>query len=192
MDELASFVQSQIDLKNSDQASPQHTDSHAKDLPKVTHIVKTEKSENVEPREPVFSSKPQIQSYSKKDSQPFYSNYVPLAARSRESVNRILTFEPLARCDFVSSGLYQFDNKPGNYRAWYSSFNSAVSEVRLKATQELNLMTKWLGKESSEQFKRLRSVHVGDPQIALNKAWGRLCEFYAAPEIIERSLFQRP
>lgn len=52
-------------------------------------------------------------------------------------------------------------------------------------------MTKWLGKESSEQVKRLCSVHVGNPQAALRKAWERLRECYAAPEIIEKSMFQR-
>ncbi|XP_047671761.1 uncharacterized protein LOC125145112 [Tachysurus fulvidraco] len=52
-------------------------------------------------------------------------------------------------------------------------------------------MTKWLGKESSEMVKRIRSVHVSNPGLALHKAWERLHECYAAPEIIERSLFQR-
>ncbi|KAI4796173.1 hypothetical protein KUCAC02_029408 [Chaenocephalus aceratus] len=105
------------------------------------------------------------------------------------------TMEPLAqylaRRDLVSSGLYQFDDKPENFRAWYSSFTSAVREVHLTATQELDLMTKWLGKESGEQIKRIRSVHVSNPSLALHRAWQRLHECYAAPEIIEESLFQR-
>ncbi len=39
--------------------------------------------------------------------------------------------------------------------------------------------------------KRIRSVHVSYPNLALHKAWERLHECFAAPEIIERSLFQR-
>ena len=52
-------------------------------------------------------------------------------------------------------------------------------------------MTKWLGKESCEYVKRIRSVHVGNPTEALRKAWERLHNCYAAPEIMEKSLFQR-
>ncbi len=75
----------------------------------------------------------------------------------------------LARRDLISSGLYQFDDKPENYRSWYSSFTSAAREVHLSATQELDLMTKWLGKESGEMVKRIRSVHVSNPNLALQK-----------------------
>ncbi|KAM7373874.1 hypothetical protein PAMP_006564 [Pampus punctatissimus] len=97
----------------------------------------------------------------------------------------------LARRDLVTSGLYQFDDKPENFRAWQSSFTNAVAEVQLRATQELDLMTKWLGKESGEQMRRIRAVHVNNADLALRKAWERLRDCYAAPEIIEQSLFQR-
>ncbi|KAL4009495.1 hypothetical protein ACER0C_003347 [Sarotherodon galilaeus] len=93
--------------------------------------------------------------------------------------------------DLIISGLYQFDDRPENYRAWCSSFTSATAEVQLTAIQELDLMTKWLGRESGDQVKRIRSVYVTNPTLALYKAWERLNECYAASEIIERSLFQR-
>ena len=82
----------------------------------------------------------------------------------------------LAQRDLVSSGLYQFDDKPENYCAWYSSFVSATSEVRLTPIQELDLMTRWLGKESGQQVRCIRSVHVINPSLALTKAWERLRE----------------
>ncbi|XP_060758870.1 uncharacterized protein LOC132869609 isoform X1 [Neoarius graeffei] len=97
----------------------------------------------------------------------------------------------MARRDLITSGLYQYDDRPENFRAWFSSFNGATAEVALTPTQELDLMTKWLGKESSNQVKRIRSVHINNPKTALKKAWERLWECYAAPEIIEKSLFQR-
>ncbi|KAM9793507.1 uncharacterized protein ACBT44_017962 [Syngnathus typhle] len=97
----------------------------------------------------------------------------------------------MARRDLITSGLYQYDDRPENFRAWYSSFSGAIAEVHLTPTQELDLMTKWLGKESSSQVKRIRSVHVNNPSAALKRAWERLCECYAAPEVIEKSLFQR-
>ncbi|XP_072894093.1 uncharacterized protein [Hemitrygon akajei] len=45
-----------------------------------------------------------------------------------------------ARRDLVTSGLYQFDDKPENYRAWYSTFTNAIDGFQLRATQELDLM----------------------------------------------------
>ncbi len=106
---------------------------------------------------------------------PYIAQYIPPATMPPQA-------EPLAqylaRRDLVSSGLYQFDNKPENYRSWYSSFTSAAHEVHLTATQELDLMTKWLGKESGEMVKWIRSVHVSNPNFALHKAWERLHECY--------------
>lgn len=61
----------------------------------------------------------------------------------------------------------------------------------LTAGEELDLLIRWLGKESSDHVKRLRSVHVRDPKAALHNAWERLTECYGAPEIIENALLQR-
>lgn len=91
----------------------------------------------------------------------------------------------------MTSGLYQFDDKPENFCAWQCSFTNVLAEVHLTATQELDLLTKWLGKESGEQVKRIRSVHMNNPNLALHKEWEILRDCYAAPEIIEQSLFQR-
>lgn len=89
------------------------------------------------------------------------------------------------------SGLYRFDDKPENFRAWQSSFKNAVAEVQLTATQELDLMTKWLGKESGEQMRCIRAMHVNNACLALREAWRRLRACYGGPEIIEQPLFQR-
>ncbi|XP_072926512.1 uncharacterized protein [Hemitrygon akajei] len=106
-----------------------------------------------------------------------------------------LAVEPVARYlaqrDLVTSGLYQFDDKPENYRAWHSTFTNAIDGVQLRATQELDLMAKWLGKESCEQVRCIRSVYINKPELALKKAWERLQEGYRGPEIIEAALCQR-
>lgn len=121
------------------------------------------------------------------NARPYVPQYIPPA-------NTPLVAEPLAqyltRQELVISGLYRFDDKPENYRAWYSSFTGAAEGVQLTATQELDLMTKWLEKESSEHVKRIRSVYVNNPNLALHTAWERLQECYAAPEIIEKVLSQ--
>ena len=97
----------------------------------------------------------------------------------------------LARRDLVSTSLFNFDDRPESYRAWESSFNNAVRGIGLTASQEMDLLTKWLGKESSEHVKRIRSVHVSDPEEALRKAWRRLQDCYASPEVIENAIFKK-
>jgi len=76
-------------------------------------------------------------------SSPFVPPYNSPASTSHQS-------EPLAqyiaRRDLITSGLYQYDDKPENFRAWLSSFTSATADVHLTPTQELDLMTRWLGK----------------------------------------------
>lgn len=97
----------------------------------------------------------------------------------------------LARRDLVSTSLYKFDDRPESYRAWQSSFNNATADVGLSATEMLDLLVKWLGTESVKHVKRIRSVHAGNPSVALEKAWARLQECYAAPEVAEKALFKR-
>ncbi|XP_059820511.1 uncharacterized protein LOC132391399 isoform X1 [Hypanus sabinus] len=101
------------------------------------------------------------------------------------------TLQYLARRDLVTSGLYQFDDKPENYRAWLSTFTNVIDGVQLSATQRLDLMAKWLGKESRDQVRRMRSVYINKPELALSEAWERLWERYGSPDIIERALYRR-
>lgn len=52
-------------------------------------------------------------------------------------------------------------------------------------------MTKWLGPESSEQAKRIRSVHILHPKSGLDMLWQRLEESYGAPEMVEHALLKK-
>lgn len=97
----------------------------------------------------------------------------------------------LGSTDLVGSSLYQFDDKPEHYHARQSLYNNVTQSLSLTALEELDLMTKWLSRESSNHVRRIRSVHVRNPDIALKKVWERLKKCYAAPEIIEKSLYQR-
>ena len=64
--------------------------------------------------------------------------------------------------EMVSSGLLAFDDCPENYWAWKASFLATTRELNLSDQEELNLLVKWLGPESSAQAKRIRSVHVNN------------------------------
>ena len=91
----------------------------------------------------------------------------------------------------MNTGLTKFDDKPESFRAWKSSFNTnAAKGLGLTASEELDLMTKWLGKESSQHVKRIRSVCINNLDAALKRAWERLKECYASSEVLESALFQ--
>lgn len=52
-------------------------------------------------------------------------------------------------------------------------------------------MIKWLGEESAEHAKRIRSVHVFDVTKALRLVWQRLEECYGSAEVVEDSLLRK-
>ncbi|XP_026159937.1 uncharacterized protein LOC113128663 [Mastacembelus armatus] len=97
----------------------------------------------------------------------------------------------LARRELVTTGLSKFDDSPENFRAWQSSFFNATQGLGLTYSEELDLLVKWLGKESSEHVKRIRAVHVTNPRAALHLSWQRLQECYGTPEMVEDALFKR-
>lgn len=84
----------------------------------------------------------------------------------------------LVRRKLVNSGLIKFNDRPESYWVWKSSFHNAIAGLNLSASEELNLLTKWLGNQSSEHVMRIRSVHVANPAAGLRRAWDRLEECY--------------
>lgn len=97
----------------------------------------------------------------------------------------------LARRELITTGLFKFDDTPENFRAWQSSFLNATEDINLTYSQELDLLVKWLGKESSEHVKRIRAVYATNPKAALQLSWDRLSECYAMAEVVENALFKK-
>ena len=95
----------------------------------------------------------------------------------------------LARSHLVTSGLTVYDEQPMNYWSWKMSFHSAIDNLDLSAGEQLDLLTKYLGKESAEQVKRIKSVNIRHPPTGLTMAWERLDELYGSPEAVEQALF---
>ncbi|XP_051792766.1 uncharacterized protein LOC127530319 [Acanthochromis polyacanthus] len=124
--------------------------------------------------------------------QPYYS---PLRVQPQLNPSDTTGMSDIARYfvrrELVSSGLTQFNDRPENYWAWRSSFINATRELSLNASEELDLLTKWLGRESSEHVRRIRFVYVANPAVGLRLAWERLEECYGSPEVIERALFEK-
>ncbi len=116
------------------------------------------------------------------------SRYLPQHSETSDMMDLV---KFLARRELVSSGLTRFDDRPESYRAWRSSFINTIKDLGLTASEELDLLSKWLGKESSEYVRRLRAVHIGNPDTALKMVWNRLDECYSSPEVIESALFKK-
>ena len=95
----------------------------------------------------------------------------------------------LARRELLTAGLTKFDDKPENYWAWRSAFSNATEDLGLKPSEELDLLAKWLGPESAEHARRVRSARINYPGEALSMVWQRLEEVYGSPEAMEASLF---
>lgn len=97
----------------------------------------------------------------------------------------------LCRKDLLSIRMTRFDDRPDGFRAWASSFKAMTSGLDLSAQEELDLLIKWLGPESSAQSSRLRSVYVQDYEAGLNAVWKRLNDTYGSPEVVEDALMKR-
>ena len=113
----------------------------------------------------------------------------PRTPHHDSEMSDIATF--LARREIVNSGLCKFDDRPESYWAWKSSFLNATEGLHLSASEQLDVMSKWLGEQSSLHVRRIRAVHLGDPATGLGKAWERLEDCYGAPEVVEKSMFDR-
>ncbi|XP_057210619.1 uncharacterized protein LOC130566840 [Triplophysa rosa] len=97
----------------------------------------------------------------------------------------------LAKSQLVTGGLTKFDNKPESYLSWKATFQTTTRDLGITASEEMNLLVKWLGPESSEHAKRLKAVNIKHPPAGLDMIWKRLEECYGSPEAIENSLFSR-
>ncbi|XP_061128960.1 uncharacterized protein LOC133150443 isoform X1 [Syngnathus typhle] len=122
---------------------------------------------------------------------PKYSDTSHMYRTSPESSVMLDMAKYLARKELVCTGLSNFDDRPESYRAWKSSFFNTIKDLDLTASEQLDLLSKWLGKESSEHVRRLRAVNIGNPNAALRTAWERLDECFGAPEVIENALFAK-
>lgn len=95
----------------------------------------------------------------------------------------------LAKRNLVTDGLTKFTDRAEDYWAWRASFYNAIEGLSLKPSEELDLLTRWLGEESSRHAKRIRSVH--NPAEGLCQVWTCLQDCYGTPEAIEKSLLDR-
>lgn len=95
----------------------------------------------------------------------------------------------LAHHDLLTAGFKVFDNRPESYLSRKSMNCSATEELDLKASEVLDLLTKWLA--GSHCGVLWESGWTTWPtETGLRCLWQRLDKSYSSPEVIEASLFQ--
>lgn len=93
--------------------------------------------------------------------------------------------------DLILSRLSEFNDEPRRYFVWKSGFKRICVELQLNRTEELDLLCRWLGPESSAQANSLRSANCSNETEAIRKIWDRLDRRYGAPELIVQSFQER-
>lgn len=72
-----------------------------------------------------------------------------------------------------------------------SSFLSDVETLDLTAGEEMDLLIKWLGPDSAQHARRLKTVSASNAAYGLDLIWQRLEEMCGSPEAIEGALFAK-
>lgn len=115
--------------------------------------------------------------------------YYPPDPNSSRDSNELAKY--LMRSQLLTSELTKFDDKPENYLSWKSSFINAIDTLELRASEQIDLLVKSLGAESTKHAHRIKAVNITNPAVALELIWERLEEIYGSPEAIESALFTK-
>jgi hypothetical protein len=94
----------------------------------------------------------------------------------------------LLKKDLLLSRFSHFNDEPSAYAVWKASFVNILHELGVNEREELDLLAKWLGPQSSKHAVSLRIANANDPAMGLTRTWERLDERYGAPELVEAAL----
>lgn len=68
----------------------------------------------------------------------------------------------------------KFDDKPESFLAWKSTFRSVMQEIKVTASEEIDLLIKWLGQESCKHAVSVKTTSAHDYTKGLQQIWDRL------------------
>lgn len=94
----------------------------------------------------------------------------------------------LAKKQLIPTRLSTFDDVPGHYFVWKSTFENVTDELGASTLEKLDLLIQNLGVKSKQQALNIRSANPRDPSRALRLIWERLDSRFGSPESIESSL----
>ena len=127
-------------------------------------------------------------------SQPTYQPVHPPFHMQNTSTNSLMhnTISDITRLmyrkDFLLSRFSNFDDKAETYASWKASFQSVTQELGVTPFEEMDLLIKWLGPDSSRFAKSIRAANTHDPATGLQRIYERLEERYGRPEMVESAL----
>ncbi|XP_056003003.1 uncharacterized protein LOC130049441 [Ostrea edulis] len=106
---------------------------------------------------------------------------------SQTDVCRQLT-QFMMKKDLLLSRLCRYDDSPGYFLAWKASFQNVMRELDVTPAEEIDLLVKWLGPESSKQALSIRAANAASPDQGVIRIWSRLDDRFGSPEIVEGPL----
>lgn len=116
--------------------------------------------------------------------------------RTKQLYKHILQAQRLTRLIWqgiwhVTTGLTNSDDAPEHYRAWRASFINVMNPPGPSPGEQMDLMVKWLGKESSDHAVRIGATNANQPNVGLESIWSRPDKMFGSPEATEKNLFSR-
>ena len=125
-----------------------------------------------------------------RQSQVTYSPHIPPAIPQQETSSQLVNdfSKFLLKKDLLLSRLSVFNEKPENYMVWKISFKCIMADLNVSSFEELDLLVKWVGPDSSNQVLNIRAAHANNPKLGLEMAWERLDNKFGCPEMVEESL----
>ena len=91
----------------------------------------------------------------------------------------------IARKDVVLSRLVKFNDSPVRFLSWKQTFSAVTRELGVTPAEELDLLIRWLGPESSRQAESMKVACEFDYPYGLKHIWSRLDSRYGSPEVSE-------
>ena len=115
--------------------------------------------------------------------------HTPANLSNDSSANLVSDFSKfLLKKDLLLTRLSVFSDRPENYMVWKNSFKNIMSELSVSSFEELDLLVKWLGPETSSQVLNIRAAHANNPTLGLKMAWERLDNKFGCPEMVDEAL----
>lgn len=92
--------------------------------------------------------------------------------------------------DLLMSRPKIFSDRPESYSIWKATFQS-VMKKRKVSTEEIDLLIKYLGPESSKHANSIKIFNVNNPTRWLQRVCQRLDERYGSPKMVEIAIKQK-
>lgn len=77
----------------------------------------------------------------------------------------------LMKKDLLLSRFTVFNDQPVSFPVWKSSFINISQDLGVNPTEELDLLLKWIGSDSTKHAQSIRIANASNPAEALRKMW---------------------